>query len=40
MRMRTALNERKAMAVRLNVGAALARRQGREPAVSAHIVVP
>jgi heme exporter protein C len=40
VRMRTALNERKAMALRLNTGAALTPRTGRERAVSAHTAVP
>ena len=40
VRMRTALNERKAMALRLNAGAALTPRPERERAVSAHTAVP
>jgi hypothetical protein len=40
LRMRTAMNERKAMALRLNSGSARAARRAREPAVSAHIAVP
>ena len=40
LRMRTALNERRAMALRLNAGAAPAPRPGRERAVSAHTAVP
>ena len=40
VRMRTALNERKAMALRLNTRAALTPRPGRERAVSAHTAVP
>jgi len=40
LRMRTALNERRAMALRLNAGAVPAPRPGRERAVSAHTVVP
>ena len=40
IRMRTALNERKAMAVRLNSDAARVPRPGRGPAISAHTAVP
>ena len=40
VRMRTALNERRAMALRLNAGAIPAPRPGREPVVSANTVVP
>jgi heme exporter protein C len=40
VRMRTALNERKAMALRLNAGAVPAARPGRERAASAHTVAP
>jgi heme exporter protein C len=40
LRMRTALNERKAMALRLNAGAASAVRRARERAVSAGAAVP
>ena len=40
VRMRTALNERRALALRLNAGATPAPRPGRERAVSAHTVVP
>src|SRR5437899_7631044 len=40
LRMRTALNERRAMALRLNAGAVPVPRPGRERAVSAHTVVP
>jgi heme exporter protein C len=40
VRMRTALNERKAMALRLNAGAARAPRPERERIVSAHTAVP
>src|SRR5271156_1853473 len=40
LRMRTALNERKAMALRLNAGAAPAPRRARERSVSAHTAVP
>jgi heme exporter protein C len=40
VRMRTALNERKAMALRLNAGAAPAPRRSRERAVSAHTATP
>ena len=40
LRMRTALNERKAMALRLNAGAAPAPRRPRERGVSAHTAVP
>jgi len=40
VRMRTALNERKAMALRLNAGAVGAPRPGRERAVAAHTAVP
>jgi heme exporter protein C len=40
VRMRTALNERRALALRLNAGASPAPRPGRERAVSAHTVVP
>ena len=40
VRMRTALNERKAMALRLNVGNVPAARPERERAVAAHTAVP
>jgi heme exporter protein C len=40
LRMRTTLNERKAMALRLNAGAVRAARPERERAVSAHTAVP
>jgi heme exporter protein C len=40
VRMRTALNERKAMALRLNAGAAPAPRRTRERAASAHTATP
>ena len=40
LRMRTALNERKAMALRLNAGAPRAARRGSKPAVSIHTAVP
>ncbi len=40
LRMRTALNERKAMALRLNAGAVRPPRPARERAVSAHTAVP
>jgi heme exporter protein C len=40
LRMRTALNERKAMALRLNAGVAAAPRPERERTVSAHTAVP
>jgi heme exporter protein C len=40
VRMRTALNERKAMALRLNAGAIPAPRPGRERVASANTVVP
>jgi len=40
VRMRTALNERKAMALRLNAGASPAPRRARERAVTAHTAVP
>ena len=40
VRMRTALNERRAMALRLNAGAVPAPRPGRERAASAHTVAP
>jgi heme exporter protein C len=39
LRMRTMLNERKAMALRLNAGAATARRPEREPVAPAHTAV-
>jgi heme exporter protein C len=40
LRMRTALNERRAMALRLNAGIARTPRPSRERAVSAHGAVP
>jgi len=40
LRMRTALNQRKAMALRLNAGAANAPHRARERSVSAHTAVP
>jgi hypothetical protein len=40
VRMRTALNERRAMALRLNAGAIPASRPGRGRAASAHTMVP